>query len=106
MLERKDSLATKPETIPEKISIMTFNIACLPFLGAINAKFLRLNKTRTNLIIERIIQWNHNSGPDSAPDILCFQEAMALETRSLLDTKLSFLYPHNTKNFGTETLRG
>lgn len=101
MLERKD-LAT----LPEKISIMTFNIACLPFLGAINAKFLRLNRTRTNLIIERIIQWNQHSGPDSAPDILCFQEAMAPETRLLLKQKLTTHYPHHTDNLGVELLRG
>lgn len=106
MLERKGALVVKPKTMPEKISIMTFNIACLPFLGAINAKFLRLNRTRTNLIIERIIQWNQNSGLDSAPDILCFQEAMAPETRLLLKQKLIAIYPYQTDNLGTELLRG
>jgi hypothetical protein len=101
MLERKDSA-----TLPEKISIMTFNIACLPFLGAINAKFLRLNRTRTNLIIERLMQWHQHSGPDSAPDILCFQEAMAPETRLLLKQKLTTHYPHHTDNLGVELMRG
>lgn len=104
MLERKD-LAT----LPEKINIMTFNIACLPFGGAINT-FLRLNRTRTNLIIERIIQWNQNPGSDAAPDILCFQEAMAPDTRSLLKQKLSANknapYPYHTDNLGVELLRG
>lgn len=90
--------------LPDKINIMTFNIACLPFLGAINAKFLRLNSTRTNLIIERIIKWNQST--DTAPDILCFQEAMALEIRLLLKKKLSSLYPHHTDNLGVGTLRG
>ncbi len=88
---------------PEKISIMTFNIACLPLLGAINAKFLRLNRTRTNLIIERLIKWNQTG---SAPDILCFQEAMALETRQLLKQKLTAHYPYHTDNLGVGTLRG
>ncbi len=110
VLERKDVLATKPETTLQKINIMTFNIACLPGLGAINAKFLRLNRTRTNLIIERIKKWNQNTGPDSAPDILCFQEAMALDTRALLKKELSTNnnapYPYQTGDLGTELTRG
>lgn len=110
MLARQDDLEVKKETFPEKISIMTFNIACLPFLGAINAKFLRLNHERVKLIIEKISKWNHKSKKKTpsnapAPDIICFQEAMAPESRSSLKKGLSedknALYPYNTDSLGT-----
>ena len=85
METRLEIIERKPES-KDQLNLMTFNIGCLPLLGAINAKFLRPNPERTELIIDRIIQWNKNS--KEAPDIICFQEALASETPLLLQKKI------------------
>lgn len=88
------------------INFMTFNIACLPFSGAINGAFLKSNHERVQQITDRIIQWNTDSkNSDTAPDIICFQEALAIESRYQLKQKLLSYYPFDTEKLG-QRLRG
>ena len=104
-LEIEESKPTD-KTVKNHINFMSFNIGCLPLLGAINARFLRSNHIRTQLITERMIQWNTDPiKQESAPDIICFQEALAIETRYTLKQKLSPYYPYDTENVG-QHLRG
>lgn len=102
METRLEIIDRKPEN-KNQLNLLTFNIGCLPLLGAINAKFLRPNRERTELIIQRILKWNQQS--KDAPDIICFQEALAIETRALLQKKLTIDYPHNTMHLG-QRVRG
>ena len=86
-----------------QFNLLTFNIGCLPLLGAINAKFLRPNRLRTKLIIDRILKWNDTSS--SAPDVICFQEALSIETRMTLQKRLTEKYPYHTMNLGQRKYR-